>query len=408
MNQEDKPDLLSGVKVLDFTHYLQGPACSQYLADMSADVIKIEPPNGAFERHWGGANTIRVGGLSAFFMAGNRNKRSLAIDLKHPDAKEVIFRLVKQADVVVQNFRPGVFERLGFGFDALRKVRPEIIYASASGYGPDGPYKNLPGQDLLAQAMSGLVAASGNYKENPVPAGVSLVDQHGGTLLALGILGAYIRRLRTGQGCRVDTSLLASGMDLQSESLALYFAGRHDRRVMERDGHLACWHIEAPYGIYQSKDSFLALSLNDPEKLAEALDSEELRSLKGVNCYEQRDLYASTVAKIVAARTFAELSEAFDKAGVWYGRVQDYDDLRNNPQVRHNRALIDVSVNGESTTLVAHPITYDGEVGRDFGFARMPGQNTVDVLEEAGFSSGEVHSLLAQEVVFSSTQAGEG
>ena len=393
--------MLSGMRVLSFTHFLQGPAATQYLADMGADIIKVEPPKGAFERHWAGADTVRVGGVSAFFLCGNRNARSLAIDLKHPGAKDVIYRLVEGSDAVVQNFRPGVLDRLGFGYDDIRKVKPDIIYASASGYGVDGPYKDRPGQDLLAQAMSGLVAASGQYDRCPTPTGVAAADQHGGALLALGILGAYVRKLKTGQGCRVDTSLLGAAMDLQNESLVLYYASRSNHNAMRRDPHLATWYIEAPYGIYRAKDAFFALSLNDPNKIANALDSDDLRALDGINCYKQRDRYAAIVAEVVAERTLADLSAAFDKAGIWYGRVENYDDLRVNPQVVHNHSFIDVTVNGEPATLVAHPVTYDGKLPEYRGFAWAPGQDTGTVLKDAGFGDAEIKNLLAQGVVAS-------
>lgn len=150
--------MLKGIRVISFCHYLQGPACSQYLADLGADVIKIEPPFGAFERHWSGGESF-VEGVSAFMLSANRNKRSLAIDLKKPGARAVADRLLGWANVLVENYKPGVLDRLGLGYDHARQINPSIIYASATAYGPDGPDSSRPGQDLLMQARSGLMAA---------------------------------------------------------------------------------------------------------------------------------------------------------------------------------------------------------------------------------------------------------
>ena len=224
--------MLVSMRVISFCHYLQGPAAAQYLADMGADVIKVEPTFGAYERHWSGANAF-VDGISAFYLAANRNKRSLAVDLKHPDGKAVMLRLLEGADVVMENFRPGVMDRLGLGYEQVRAVNPDIIYASATGYGPSGPMVDRPGQDLLIQALSGLIAATGN--ERPTAIGFAAADQHGAALLAMGILGAYVRRLQTGQGTRIDANLLNAGLDLQTEPLTLYYSGaREPGRVPAR------------------------------------------------------------------------------------------------------------------------------------------------------------------------------
>jgi len=173
---------LDGIRIVSFCHYLQGPAATQYLADMGADVIKIEPPRGAYERAWSPAKTY-VDGVSGFFLCANRNKRSLAVDLKAPAGRELVLKLIDTADVVVENFRPGVLDRLGFGYDALKQRKPDLIYASASGFGSSGPMADKPGQDLLVQAMSGLAAHTGQADGPPVPVGSIVIDQHDDCLL---------------------------------------------------------------------------------------------------------------------------------------------------------------------------------------------------------------------------------
>src|ERR671921_1637676 len=152
--------MLNGVKVLSFTHFLQGPSAVQILADLGAEVIKIEPPKGAWERHWSGAEAF-LNGESVFFLLSGRNQRSLSVDLRSEEGKGIIWRLVRQADVIVENYRPGAMERLGFGYERVSQERPDLVYCSLSGYGTDGPYRDRAGQDLLSQAMSGLATING-------------------------------------------------------------------------------------------------------------------------------------------------------------------------------------------------------------------------------------------------------
>jgi crotonobetainyl-CoA:carnitine CoA-transferase CaiB-like acyl-CoA transferase len=392
--------LLDGMKIVSFCHFLQGPAAMQYLSDMGADVIKIEPPQGAFERHWGGADRAKVGGVTAFFLCGNRNARSIALDLKRPEAVEVVQRLIAGSHAVAENFRPGALDRLGLGYEAVRARKPDIIYASASGFGATGPYAKRPGQDLLIQAMSGLAATSGRQEVGPVPVGCAAADQHGAALFALGIAGAYARWLATGQGTRVESTLLGAGIDLQMESLVVYYASGQKREVLRRDPHLATWFHEAPYGVYALADAHVALSLNDLQTLADALDSAELRDFVGRNPYEQRDGIAAAVARALEGRTFAEVAEAFEARGLWFARIEDFDDLEANPQVQHNETFRDVAVNDETIRLVNHPNRYDGKVPEFRGFALAPGADTHSVLEQAGFQSAEIGELIRDNVAF--------
>src|SRR5262249_37504843 len=175
----------------------------------------------AFQRRWSSGD-LWHDGQGMLHMCANRNKRSIALDLKPPKGHEIALSLIDRADVVAENFRPGVMDKLGFGYDALKVRKPSLIYASASGYGPDGPYAQRPGQDLLAQALFGLMAITGQRETGPRPVGVSAVDHHGAALFAMGILAALVRRERTGQGCRVDTSLMQAALDLQAESLVAW------------------------------------------------------------------------------------------------------------------------------------------------------------------------------------------
>ncbi len=391
--------MLGDMRVVSFCHYLQGPAATQYLADMGAEVIKVEPPQGAFERHWSGANTY-IGGVSAFYLCANRNKRSIAIDLKRPEAREVVTRLIERAEVVVENFRPGVMERLGFGYDAVRARKPDIIYASSTGFGSSGPEAAKPGQDLLIQARSGLVGATGHPQDRPTPIGCAAADQHGGALLAMGIVAAYVKKLTTGEGTRVEASLFNAGIDLQTEPLTLYMSQAAPPEAFDRDRNLATWFHGAPYGVYPMADCFVALSLNDLGNLAEALGSERLLALKDLDPYEGRERYAPVLAEELAERRLDEVTEAFDARAVWYARVQDYDDLKHDPQAIHNQVFREVPVGNQTATLVNHPLRYDGEVPGLRHLALEAGADSREILVELGYSPGDTQALFEAKVIF--------
>ena len=295
--------LIEGMRVVRFCHYLQGPAAAQYLADLGADVIKVEPLGGAFERHWSGGRSY-VEGVSAFHLAVNRNKRSIAIDLKNAAARPVLDRMIDWADVVMENFRPGVMERNGLGYDTLKSRKPSIIFASASAYGPTGPAAKRPGQDLLMQARTGLAAVTGAPSRGPTVVGAAVIDQHGAALLAMGILAAYVRQLKTGVGTRVEASLFQAGIDLQIEAITKWFHKNVEGDALERAPNVGSWYHDAPYGPYACRDGALVLSMNDAHKLAEALDSDTLRALVGIDRYAERDRFANAVATAAVSPTF--------------------------------------------------------------------------------------------------------
>jgi len=391
-----KDPVCLGMRVVSFCHYLQGPASTQYLADMGADVIKVEPLAGAFERHWSGGNSW-VTDVSAFSLSVNRNKRSIALDLKTPEGLQIARDLIVQADVLVENYRPGVMDRLGLGYEEVRRLNPALVYASASGLGATGPAAARPGQDLLMQARSGLIAATGGTENSVV--GAAVIDQHGGALLAMGILGAYVRRLRTGQGARVESSLFAAGIDLQVEALTKFYAAPGGRALLARDRHVGSWYHDAPYGLYALKDAQIVLSMNDPDRLAEALDSDELRALAGIDRYQERDRYAQTMAGVLARRSLAELAEVFDAHRIWYEPVQDYEDLRRDPQARHLGVFDTVDVNGRAATVISHPLRYDGQRPGVRTMPLYPGADSVAIMDELGIPRARQEQLIEQRAV---------
>src|SRR5687767_2679280 len=313
-------ELLSGIRILSFTQWLLGPAAVQYLADMGADVVKIESPKeGAWERRWAGADTFR-NGVSVFFLLANRNQRSLTLNLKHPEALAIARRLVERSDVLVENFRPGVMERLGLGYQEAQSLNPRIIYASASGFGQESPFRDLPGQDLIIQALSGLAAATGRAGDPPTPAGAAVVDQHGASLLAMGILAALLRRERAGDGQRVEVTMLESALDLQLEPIAYFLNGGKVERPKEA---LASSFHQAPYGIYETRDGYLAISLSPVSAIREALGGpEELVPFEDPTiAMEKREEIRRALDPYFRARPTAAWVEILRARGVWCAPV---------------------------------------------------------------------------------------
>jgi crotonobetainyl-CoA:carnitine CoA-transferase CaiB-like acyl-CoA transferase len=249
------------------------------------------------------------------------------------------------------------------------------------------------------QAMSGLVAIGGGNEE-PAPPGCTVVDQHGAALFALAVVGAYSKWLRTGEGTRIEATLLGAAIDLQMESIVTYFASSLGKTVLDRDGHLATWFHPAPYGIYRIKDCFIALSLNEVRDLAGALNSAALAAFAGKNSFVHRDEIAQAVARELLNWSYKDLASAFDQKGIWYSRVDDYEALKQNPQVQHNSHFSDAVINGHSATLVNHPIRYDGRIPEYRHMAVTPGADSRAVLDGAGFSEAETISLVRDKVVF--------
>ncbi|MGH7050379.1 MAG: CaiB/BaiF CoA transferase family protein [Acetobacteraceae bacterium] len=399
--------LLDGTRIISFCHFLLGPAAAQYLADMGADVIKVEPVGGGYERHWSGARVF-ADGVSGFFLAANRNKRSIALDLKHRDGLAVARRLIASADVVMENFRPGVFERLGLGWEVLQSIKPDIIYASASGYGPTGPLATKPGQDLLIQARSGLMSVNGGTERAPTAVGFAPCDQHGAALFALGIAGAVVRKLREGVGTRVEASLLNAGIDLQTESVVNWMTGRMQPSRLRRQENLATWFVQAPYGVYRTEDGkFVAISLNSIEAMAEALDDDHLRALINIDVFEERDRCADAVALAVGRYPANAIAERFDAAKLWWAPVMNYADVAADAQVAHNHILEEVPVRGASAVLVNHPNRYDGKVPPLRVLATEVGQHSRTILAELGYETADIERLLAGGGVGAATEVAE-
>ena len=398
-------DLLQGIRVVSFNHFLLGPMAMQTLADLGADVIAVESTEGAWQRHWAGGD-IWHDGQSVLHLCANRNKRNIAIDLKSAKGKEVALRLIDTADVVAENFRPGVMEKLGFGYATLKQRKPGLIYASASGYGPDGPYVEKPGQDLLAQALFGIMAITGQASTGPRPVGVSLVDHHGAALFALGVLAAVVRRQRTGEGCRVDASLMQAALDLQAEFLVSWLNSPNQPSISAFK-HVAGWYYAAPYGVYPTRDGHLAVSLSPLKDLAEVIGEPRLADYDKKDTWTKQDEITDLIAAKLQTATTRAWMARMEALKIWHAPVQDYGEIRDDPQVRHMKSLVTVPGSGPTQapiTVVNHPVLYDGASAQVSRPPQQLGAQTAEVLAELGFSETEIRAL-AQDNVITTGQA---
>ena len=247
-----------------------------------------------------------------------------------------------------------------------------------------------------------MIAAAGDYGSRPVPAGNAIVDQHGSTLIAMGIAAAYAKQLQTGEGTRIEANLLNAAMDLQTEPLTS-FLSRPDLTsgVFKRDSHLATWYHPAPYGIYRMADCFVAISMNNTaEPLAEILENGLLKELSQKDLLQERDAFARELAKSLRELHLADMAEQFDRAGIWYARVQDYSDLRTDPQIAANQVLRETTIGDSKATLINHPLRYDGKVPELKHIATRCGQDGRDILNDIGFDESQIEAYFSNGILY--------
>jgi len=388
---------LDGVKILGFTHFAQAPFALQLLGDLGADIINIERPGvGDFNRTF--LRQESLGGESPFFLAMNRNKRSLTLDLKRPEAKEIVEKLLREVDVVVTNYRPGTLDRLGFGYEAAKLINPKIIFCEALGYGSSGPYAKLPGQDLLAQCMSGYATIVGPDQDGrPISGGVYVIDMYSAMMLSIGVLSALISARATGKGQKGEVNLLNSGIHMQSQEIAYYLnTGILPQRPKNHSGHFL---QESPYGIYQTKDGWMCLATNASEnvklfgEIIGVADLEERMPNKAVMMRDRDELH-DIIETALKKRDTAHWLEAFRAVGFWCAKVNGYDEVVNDPQVVYNGIIKEIE----------HPLagTYKA-IGTPIEFSETPtsirrpaptlGQHNDEILSSLGYSAEEINTF---------------
>ena len=398
------PKALQDVTVLDFSHLLQGPFATQLLGDMGANIIKVERPGQGdlfrtmtFKNRW-------VGGTeSPNFLAWNRNKRSLAIDLKAPEAKSILYKIGERADVVVQNFRPGVLDKLGFGYADFRKINPRIIYCSGSGYGDTGPYAARPGQDMLIQGLTGIAAATGRGDGAPVPVGAGFADQIGAMNMVYAILSALYWRERSGEGQEIKVDLMSGLLQHQNQEMVWVMNFNENfERPKSSIGHAG---MDAPFGLYPTSDGWVTIAMSPYRKLVDVLGKPELLAYDDPKTlYDKRDEIWEKLAAETRKRTTKDLLEAMLAVDIWCGEVKRHLDVLDDPQVKHMGAVASyehpragtVKVIGPAVRLSATPPTIERP-------APLVGQHSEEVLREFGVDEKTIADLEARKVVEQAT-----
>jgi len=386
---------LAGVKVLELAQIMAGPTCGLMLADLGADVIKVE-------RVPGGDDTRRmdrpsVKGESASFMAMNRNKRGIALNLKLPAAQGALKRMAARADVVTENYRKGTMEKLGLGYEALRAVNPAIIYCSISGYGRTGPYAEKGGYDLIAQGMSGLMGVTGEAGRAPVKSGGPVCDINAGLLGALGVVSAYVHRLKTGEGQLIDTSLFEAGIQQLYWQAAIHFA------TGEVPGPTGSAHIlSAPYQAFRAADGWLNIGGANQanwERMCRVLGArdwlEDPRFRSNADRMKNLDALVPLMNARLKDRQVDDLIKALEAEGVPCGRINSIADVATDPQALAREMVVELEhPRAGRTRALGLPIKLSRTPGKVSRPAPVLGQHTREVLEEFGFSRAEIDSLV--------------
>ncbi len=381
---------LAGLRVLDFSQFLAGPSCALRLADLGADVVKVERPDGGdLCRGLVLADQVFEGD-SALFHTINRRKRSFAADLKAPDDLARVRALIARADVMVHNFRPGVMERIGLDAGSVLALNPRIVYAAVTGYGTEGPWRDKPGQDLLVQSLSGLAWLTGDARTDgsgpPVPAGVSLIDVITGAHLVQGILAALLRRGVTGRGGRVEVSLLESALDLQFEPFTAFLNGDGAQPARTAENH-ASVHGAAPYGIYRTRDGWMAVAMTPMDRLAQLIGSPALATLAADRggWFRQRDALKQQLQQDLRAQDTAHWLTVLEPAGVWCAEVLDWPRLSAHPAFAALQMTQTIhAASGAAMLTTRCPIRIDGRRLTSSRGAPRLGADTEAIARELG------------------------
>lgn len=391
---------LAGVKVLDLTQIMAGPYCAMTLGDMGADVVKVEKPNGGDDARRMGPPFIN--GESAAFLGINRNKRSVVVDMRTDSGLEIVQNLARRSDILLQNFRPGSLDRMGLGYEQVREINPAIVYCTISGFGSTGPYARRGGFDLVAQGMSGLMSVTGHPGAPPAKVGVPICDLNAGAFAAIGVLTAYINRLRTGAGQHVDTSLLEGGIAYTFWESAMHFA------TGETPGPKGSAHrLTAPYQAFETADGNInvgAANQANWERLCAAIGRDDLaldpRFANPSDRMDNLEALAAALEETFARETSDHWLTALDAAGVPAGPIYALDEVYADPQVRARDMVVETEhpVAGRVRN-IGIPIKLSETPGAFRRPAPTLGQHTDEVLRELGVSDDRLAELRAAGVV---------
>lgn len=384
---------LNGITIADFTTAHQGPWATQKLGEMGAEVVKIERLGGEWARNLTSGGGYDVGGMSPFWLSANRDKRSLTLDLKSDEGQAVALDVVEAADVVVENFRPGVMERFGLGYEDVRKVNPEVVYVSASGFGSDGPYADRPGQDLLMQAISGITRSVGRRDDPPLAVPFPVIDGHSAMQIVSHTLAALFHRERTGEGQRAEVNLLDAAVDTQCQAFTVELNVDYDYERSEEG--IGQKYLPAPYGLYETADGHVAIAMTPLDQLGETLDLPELADYDEEAAFHERDEIKQTIEAHTRERSTGDLLEDFVAADIWAAGVNDFEGAAEDPQVQHNDMIVELEhptadLSFATTGAPGSMSETPAEIHR-----RPPaaGEHTHEILQELGYDDGEIRDL---------------
>jgi crotonobetainyl-CoA:carnitine CoA-transferase CaiB-like acyl-CoA transferase len=366
------------------------------LADMGADVIKIEPLQGDWQRNWS-LKDAYINGESVSFLTFNRGKRSITLNLKDARGKEAAMKIIKSCDVLLENFRPGVMDRLGLGYAHLSSIHPKLIYCASCGWGQDGPYVTRPGQDLLAQAVAGVLYLNGKADDPPSPVGMGIADLTASFHIVSAILAALYHRNRTGEGQRIDINLLNSILSLETQEATLYFNTRSEPQRSEAGIGHPC--VGAPMGVYRTRDGYIVVAMMPLGKVAELVGIEGFEGNDSRNMLDDRDEVKRKLEPGFARKTTAELMQIFMEADIWAAPVNTFPSMESDPQVRHNGTIVSFE----------HPkVKQFRTIGPPISFTRTPtrvkrppllGEHSREILKEIGYADSDIDDLCSQGVI---------
>lgn len=389
----DRPAMLEGLRVLDCSRVIAGPYAAMLMGDLGADVIKLERPGRGDD-----FRAIRGTGMSAAFASVNRNKRGIAVDLGHPDGRRLAFELAKRADVLIENFLPGVAERQGLGYAAVSAANPGIVYASVTGFGQDGPLARRPGYNLIAQGMAGIMALTGQPGDPPTRAGGSISDLAASYLTFGMVQAALVHRGRTGRGQHLDVNLLASTLGMLPDPVAHFFdSGKRPTREGNRNPNLT------PAEAYRTGDGYLNVVVLSPdqwERFCSVIGDPVLRDDPRFATNAQRLAHhAETKARVeavLAGDSTAQWVARFEKAQIAAGPIYEFDEVFDDPQVRHLGVVAEMEQPGYGRLrMVNFPVRASATPARLARPAPLLGQHTLEVLGELGMSAAEIERLAA-------------
>jgi crotonobetainyl-CoA:carnitine CoA-transferase CaiB-like acyl-CoA transferase len=400
MNQNNNGPL-KGIRVADFTQMMAGPFATQLLGDLGAEVIKIEKIHtGEWERSLPSMGEF-ISGQSPFFLAMNRNKKSIAIDTKKPESLQIIREIIKNSDVVINNFRPGAMDRMGVSFEFCKDINPDIVYLNSTGFGSTGPYMKRPGQDLLLQSISGLVANTGKGTDTPTALGTSIVDATTALFNVIGVLAGLIGKMNGKGSTKIDVNMLSSAISVQCQELVAFM--NLNQRWQRSDAGISSPWIAAPFGIYPTKDGFAAISMSDLGVLAELLD---LPKLKEWNTNELAFSRRDEIKNLIETKTINlnrdELIDHLLTKDIWCAPVKDFEEIIDDPQVIENETFTEIEhPEYGKLKVVAMPLKFSN-FKPDYSIpAPMPGEHTIEILKSVGFDEDQISKFELTKVVSS-------